>query len=106
MLISKLKKVLKNSQNFFNRTGAEPQTDIAAIKIDDVLVTMARHVSSSVPHEFSVFVPRVEIRKRYYRNNQLQYEKEMIFNSLTIVHSPQHPPVESGRSPIMCQKVD
>ncbi|WP_161820892.1 hypothetical protein [Sporotomaculum syntrophicum] len=101
MFISKLKKILRPQF----RAGS-PQMDIAAIKIGDVLVTMARRVNSTVPHEFSVYVPRVEIRQRFFRDDQLQYEKEMIFNSLTIVHAPQHPPADSGRVATVCQKMD
>jgi hypothetical protein len=48
----------------------------------------------------------VEIRQRYYQDNQLKYEKEMIFNSLTIVHAPQHPPAEGGRLPASSPKMD
>jgi len=101
MLLSKLKKIIS-----FKLWTEPPQTDMAAIKIGDVVVAMARRLTSTVPHEFSVYVPRVEIRQRYYQDNQLKYEKEMIFNSLTIVHAPQHPPAESGRANAACQKMD
>lgn len=97
MLVNKLKKILRRPFS---------QTDAATIKIGDVVVSMARHVSISVPHEFSVYVPRVEIRQRYYQDNQLKYEKEMILNSLTIVHAPQHPPAESGRLSGLRQNMD
>ncbi len=101
MLISKLKKILG-----YKTWAGSPQVDMATIKIGELVVTMARRISITVPHEFSVFVPRVEIRQRYYHDNQLKYEKEMIFNSLTIVHAPQHPPVESGQVPVSSQKMD
>ncbi|TYO97369.1 hypothetical protein [Desulfallas thermosapovorans] len=97
MPINKIKKILRRPFS---------QTDTATIKIGDVVLSMARQVSNSVPHEFSVYVPRVEIRQRYYQDNQLKYEKEMILNSLTIVHAPQHPPAESGRLFGPCQKMD
>lgn len=108
MLIGKLKKLISRCPKLLSNRSlvGPPQTDMAVIKIEDVVVTMTRHVSNTVPHEFSVYVPRVEIRQRYYRDNQLQYEKEMILSSLTIVHAPQHPPAESGRLPVMCQKMD
>jgi hypothetical protein len=98
MIFNKFKKMLKRSDKRTGKQCCELQTDVAAIKIGDLLVTMARRVNLPVPHEFSVFVPRVEIRQRYYRDNQLQYEKELIFNSLTIVHAPQHPPAEGDKN--------
>ncbi|KJS74139.1 MAG: hypothetical protein JL56_09885 [Desulfotomaculum sp. BICA1-6] len=69
--------------------------DIACIEIGDLKVTLARKITIPVPHEFSVFVPRVEIRKRCYSNGSIKCETETIYNSLTIVHSPQRPPTES-----------
>ncbi len=101
MLLDKLKKILG-----FKTWAGSQQVDMAVIKIGDLVVTMARRVSITVPHEFSVFVPRVEIRQRYYQDNQLKYEKESIFNSLTIVHAPQRPPVESGQVSTSCRKMD
>jgi len=101
MLLNKLKKILG-----CKTWAGSQQVDMAVIKIGDLVVTMARRVSITVPHEFSVFVPRVEIRQRYYQDDQLKYEKESIFNSLTIVHAPQHPPVESGQVSTSCRKMD
>lgn len=96
MMLDKFKSLLNRSVRRAGNRGGELQTDMAAIKIGDLLVTMARRVNLPVPHEFSVYVPRVEIRRRYYRDGQLQYEQELVFNSLTIVHAPQHPPAEGA----------
>lgn len=97
MFIKKLrsKYAKKNRQD---DSCLDQQTDKAVIKIKDVIVALCRKATLDIPHEFSVFVPRVELRERYYKDNQLQYEEEMILSSLTIVHAPQDPPVESGRT--------
>ncbi|SFR05532.1 hypothetical protein [Desulfoscipio geothermicus] len=98
MLIGKLKKIfIKNRDMKCPDRQEGRQIDLAKIKIGDLEMVMCRRVDIETPHEFSVFVPRVEIRQRYYRDNRLQYEKETIYNSLTIVHAPIHPPAESGR---------
>ncbi len=88
MLLDRLKKKLRRAK----------QEDVGMIKIGELAVAMARRVDLAVPHEFSIFVPRVEIRQRYYRDNQLQYEREIIFDSLTIVHAPQRPPAGGERN--------
>ncbi|MFA7466842.1 MAG: hypothetical protein WCY82_01070 [Desulfotomaculaceae bacterium] len=98
MFFSKIKRALLKYQNNIEKQN---NYDFASIEIGEMKVTLARRVNIPVPHEFSVFIPRVEIRKRYYNNEGLQYEKEIIYNSLTIVHSPQRPPTEAVR--IKCE---
>lgn len=77
--------------------GAVHGIDLAGMEIGPLKVTMTRKALFPVPHEFSVFIPRVEIREKWSRGD-VQYEREMLFNSLTIVHSPQRPPTESSRA--------
>jgi hypothetical protein len=96
MLINKLKKLFNKNRNTKCPDRQEGrQIDFAKIKAGDLEMVMCRRVDIETPHEFSVFVPRLEIRQRYYHGNRL-CEKETIYDSLTIVHSPKHPPAESG----------
>jgi len=78
---------------------AEALFDVAAIQVDDLIATMSRRVSNTdPPYEFSIFIPRLEFRQKYYHDGALKSEKEIILNSITIVHAPQHPPSEGSRS--------
>lgn len=92
MFFSKIKKTV---YKYRDHNGHHDNYDIACIEIGELKVTLARKVTIPVPHEFSVFIPRVEIRKKCYSNGSLQCEKETVYNSLTIVHSPQRPPTQS-----------
>jgi|GEM_PF-7085227 len=67
-------------------------SDEIKIRIGQVVMKMARNFSLPWPHEVSAYIPRVEIRRRTYREGELKCEEEMILNSLTIVHAPRHPP--------------
>ncbi|MCG8401510.1 MAG: hypothetical protein MJA84_07910 [Firmicutes bacterium] len=96
MFIDKLKKI-------FNKTETrcvEKKQETAVIKIDDVTIAMARDADLQVPHEFSIVVPRVEIKQRYYFVNRVFYEKEAVYSSITIVHAPQYPSQEPRPVPV------
>ena len=78
---------------------AEALFDVAAIQVDDLTVTMSRRASNTdPPYEFSMFIPRLEFRQKYYHDGVIKGEKEIILNSITIVHAPQHPPSEGIRN--------
>jgi len=64
------------------------QADEAEIRIGDVVVTMTTQSNLDVPAEFSAFIPRAEIRRRF-QDGRLA-EEEIILSSITIVHSPRH----------------
>ena len=44
-----------------------------------------------VPHEITIVVPRVEIKRQYARPDGCAGEEELIYNSVTVVHAPRHP---------------
>lgn len=44
---------------------------------------MSRRSKLDVPAEFAAFIPRAEIRRRYYSNGELVQEEEFILNSIT-----------------------
>lgn len=97
MLINKLKKILNRNGKSVIDHDKDQKTDVATIKIGDLEMTMARKVTIPIPHEFSIFIPRVELRQRFFRNNKLQCEKEDIYSSITIVHTPKEPRLKITR---------
>jgi len=78
-----------------NRHGSEldpgMQIDVVEIEIEDVTMRLKRKINLQVPHEVSAFIPRAEIRRREFEAGQMVREKEIILNSITIVHAPRHP---------------
>jgi len=68
--------------------GPFRQADEAEIRIGDVVVGMVRKNNLDIPAEFSAYIPRAEIRRRF-QDGQLA-EEEIILSSITIVHSPRH----------------
>ncbi|SFG36572.1 hypothetical protein SAMN05660649_01435 [Desulfotomaculum arcticum] len=73
--------------------------DVATIQVDDLTVTMSRRErNTDPPYEFSMFIPRLEFRQRYYKDRQEKDAKEIILENISIVHAPQHPPSEGSRS--------
>ena len=68
----------------------KPQTDYISLQLADLKINMARVTDPSIPHEVTVVVPRAEIREKFDESNRLR-EREIILNSITIVHAPRHP---------------
>lgn len=71
------------------------ERDEMSIRIADVLMKVRRCSSQPEPHEITVVIPHVEIRRRFFVDGQLA-EEELILDSITIVDSPRHLP-ENGR---------
>ncbi|QUH19569.1 hypothetical protein [Alkaliphilus sp. B6464] len=69
---------------------AKSQCDCIELKLEDLYIKMNRITDKGIPHEVTVVVPRAEIREKYDENQRL-IEKEVILNSITIVHAPRHP---------------
>ncbi|MCS5695967.1 hypothetical protein [Desulfofundulus thermocisternus] len=74
------------------------QNDRVDIRLGELNMIMSRRSKLDVPAEFAAFIPRAEIRRRYYSNGELVQEEEFILNSITITHAPRFPAQES-RSP-------
>lgn len=64
------------------------QVDEAEITIGDVVVAMTCRSNLDVPAEFSAYIPRAEIHRRF-QNGRLS-EEDIVLSSITIVHSPRH----------------
>lgn len=68
------------------------QNDHVDLVVEGAGIRLSRLSSLSVPAEVSAYIPRVEIRQRRYENGELVSEDERIYNSITVVHAPRHPP--------------
>ena len=73
-----------------NNENNRPQNDYIQLQLEGLNIQMSRVTDPAIPHEVSVIVPRAEIRERYDENNRL-VEREVILNSITVVHAPRHP---------------
>ncbi|MFZ7102811.1 MAG: hypothetical protein ACOWWO_09135 [Peptococcaceae bacterium] len=64
--------------------------DSARVELGPLKMSLKKIMAYDHPHEFSIFIPRVEIREKV---NWLFYRKtrEIIYNSVTIVDAPRAP---------------
>lgn len=76
------------------------QQDIIKLSLYGLNITISRKLDIDVPHEVTVVVPRVEIREKITDKNSSQREREIIFNSITVVHAPRHPSAQNIPSKI------
>lgn len=75
------------------------QKDDVIINIAGLTMKVSRFSTLPVPHEVTAVIPRVELRIWRYQNEKLIEIEEKIFNSITIVHAPRHPPGERAVHP-------
>lgn len=68
----------------------EPQRDYIKVQLQQLNMEMLRVTDKDIPHEVTVIVPRAEIREKYDEKGNL-IEREVILNSITMVHAPRHP---------------
>lgn len=74
------------------------QCDCIELELAELYIKMKRVTDQAIPHEVTVIVPRAEIREKYDGNQKL-IEREVILNSITLVHSPRHPLAGPPASP-------
>ncbi|GAB6085751.1 hypothetical protein [Alkaliphilus crotonatoxidans] len=67
-----------------------PQNDSIQVELPGLLIKMTRITDPEIPHEVTVVVPRAEIREKFDENNRV-IEREVLLNSITVVHAPRHP---------------
>lgn len=67
-----------------------PPGDLVIMQLADLQIHVRRQKPVDVPHEITVVVPRVEIRRHYTRSDGCGGEEELIYNSVTVVHAPRH----------------
>jgi len=75
---------------FISCIRTKNQCDHIELELEDLYIKMNRITDQGIPHEVTVVVPRAEIREKYDENQNI-IEKEVILNSITIVHAPRHP---------------
>ncbi|KAB3530220.1 hypothetical protein [Alkaliphilus serpentinus] len=68
----------------------DSQKDYVKVELEDLKMEMVRITDKEIPHEVTVVIPRVEIREKYDGDGNLT-EREVILNSITMVHAPRHP---------------
>lgn len=76
-----------------------PPGDLVIMQLADLQIQVRRQKPVDVPHEITVVVPRVEIKRRYTRPDGCGGEEELIYNSVTVVHAPRH--AVTGQPPRM-----
>ncbi|MBM7615209.1 hypothetical protein [Alkaliphilus hydrothermalis] len=70
--------------------GKKKQYDCIKVSLFGLEIVVKRITDPEIPHEVTVVTPRAELREKYDENNRL-IEKEVILNSITVVHAPRHP---------------
>lgn len=68
------------------------QRDEISIDIAGVSMKVSRFSTLSDAFEVTTVIPRVELRIWRYQDGKLVEVEEKILNSITIAHSPRHPP--------------
>lgn len=74
--------------------------DQISLTLGDLTVVVERSSRLPVPHEVSVVIPRVEIRRSIKKAGEAEASSEVLLNSITVVHSPQRPPAGEVGQPI------
>ena len=69
----------------------QPSVDVIDLTVYGVHVNFSRKISIPVPHEVSIFVPRLEFTNKITENGKTT-ETSIILNSLTLVSAPSHEP--------------
>lgn len=76
-------------QKLKKRFFPEPGIDEIEINIFGLHAKMIRKLPLPVPHEVSVYVPRLELSKTVKEDNKTT-ETSVVLNSLTMVSAPRH----------------
>src|SRR5690554_1921056 len=91
-LLNSYKKISGFISRLF-KMGDINQNDKVEVNLPGLSILLKRESTLDVPHEITIVIPRAEFRKKCHKDKSL-CEYEIIYNSITIVHSPQHPPIE------------
>lgn len=74
-----------------SRAGqAAGASDAVEVRLDDLVISLLRATSSTLPHEVTVVIPRAEVFKRY-EGGKLA-ETRLVYSSITVSHAPRFPP--------------
>lgn len=96
LILSKLGKKSKDlldAKHYFAK-------DEATLILPDLIIKLDRYTNLEVPHEVTMVVPRVEIRKKGHSKGGTSISTETLLNSVTVVSAPRHPLAgEAGKPP-------
>jgi hypothetical protein len=73
-------------------------SDKITLSLYGLNISVERKTNINIPHEVTVVVPRVELRKKIKDNEE---EIEIIMNSITVVHPPHHELAGLPSSPVI-----
>lgn len=80
------KKLFKRSKGY----------DKITLRLYGLDIEIERKTNIDVPHEVTVVIPRVELRKKVKGGEE---DVEIIMNSITVVHSPRHKELGTSSPP-------
>lgn len=72
--------------------GRPRQDDDLTVILPGFGIKLRRRLDLYVPHEVTLVIPRAEVRKKCLNADCSQYELEMIYSNITLVHAPRHEP--------------
>ncbi|WP_418791349.1 hypothetical protein [Phosphitispora sp. TUW77] len=87
--------LFQKTKDFFRIFKAGTGLDEASVNIFGINAKLVRKTSVPIPHEVSIFIPRLEINKKFIEGNKCT-ETTLVLNSLTIVSAPRHEPLGPG----------
>lgn len=87
-----MKNPITSIKDWVKRIKKRPrQYDDVEVVLPGLVIKLKRKLDIDTPHEVTVVVPRAEIRKKCLNENCSKFEYELIYSSITVVHSPRHP---------------
>ncbi|MDA8235852.1 MAG: hypothetical protein M0Z31_13865 [Clostridia bacterium] len=92
---------------FAKENNLSKELDKVYLSLYGLELKLIRSSKDSVPHEVSIIVPRAEIREIYNKKGNKILGREIILNSITVVHAPRHPLAgEQQQTPQLPKKGD
>ncbi|WKV09700.1 hypothetical protein Q2T46_04480 [Thermoanaerobacterium sp. CMT5567-10] len=85
--------LLKMIKKFFKKNKGYDKITLRLYGLD---IEIERKTNIDVPHEVTVVLPRVELRKKTKGSDE---DIEIIMNSITVVHSPRHKELGASSPP-------
>ncbi len=90
----------RQKSNHDNLEDCCPNIDKVLLELDDYLeIKLTRILTYDTPHEVTIVIPRVEIRREHIKPTGEKTSSEILMNSVTVVHSPQRPSHEGEGAP-------
>lgn len=65
-------------------------SDEVNLLVGDIAIRLSRDLRSTLPHEVTIVIPRVDIRRKFQDGKLVETEVE--YAGITLSHSPRFPP--------------